>query len=135
LIEDLKRKNEDLELAIKSASAKSPFINRQDKALITDPCNYLYQNIFKIILVLTNFSSASIEKILQDHDLNVDFWKQEALVNALKEEVASFEKVVDEFNTEKKSLFDSLIKMMQQAVLEVVSDSEVTLFSQTFKKV
>ena len=50
MIEELTKKNEDLELAVKTASAKTPFINRQDTASsTTGRKNVLFTNKNEII--------------------------------------------------------------------------------------
>lgn len=75
--------------------------------------------------MLDNFLSTPFEKILQEPKPKADFWKHDDLVGALHEEVLAFEKSVDNYNTEKKNLFDSLITMIRQTVAEVVTETEV----------
>ena len=43
----------------------------------------------------------------------------------LHQEILSFEQWIDQYNIEKKSLFDSLITQIKQAVSEAIPNSEV----------
>jgi len=115
LIEELKRKNEELEIVVKTITANSPFANRQDFSTVTDS-------------LLTGYEVKPAERVLEEHDMITEFWKHEALCAALSEEVAAFEKSVDEYNEEKKPQFDNLIKLMQGAVREVAADAEFYVY-------
>ena len=80
------------------------------------------------MIVLDTFQACPLDKILQDPKPNVEFWKHDQLVNALHEEVSAFEKSVDNFNMEKKNLFESLVGMIRQAVAEVVTETDVAYY-------
>lgn len=40
VIEELRKKNEELEIVVKTLTANSPFANRQDSTTVTDPRNF-----------------------------------------------------------------------------------------------
>ena len=85
------------------------------------------------LLVLESFQCASLDGVLEDPKQNIEFWKQENLANALHEEILGFERSVDNFNAEKKTLFESLISLFIQAAEEVVPNVEVTTIFLGFK--
>lgn len=130
VIEELRKKNEELEIVVKTLTANSPFANRQDSTTVTDPRKLgKYFFIIKFLLiVLGGYEVNPAERVLDEHEEVTEFWKHEALAAALCEEVMAFEKSVDEYFEEKKPQFDNLIKLMQGAVREVAADAEFYVY-------
>lgn len=59
---------------------------------------------------------------------STDFPKNDAVADALHEDIIAFEKYVNAFNQEKKPMFDLLIEHIKEAVGEAVTGAEVIIY-------
>ncbi len=74
---------------------------------------------------MMNFQVESMHEFLWETRPRVEFAKYENVSKILHDEILAFEKAVNNFNQEKKELFDSLLKIMKSNVDEAFHEETV----------